>query len=160
MKPGQDFCVYRRRYPHFSLNDDGHRSAKACQINQEFASLVSCSSDHGSHTICGKIASASDLSPREGPSAMLLREGARAIQLLQLASLSSVQKDWTSHALSKHGDDPLIKANLALSLSTKWITSLPLIFSLQCLLATMAGYNSACPMICRFFPACTVQSKS
>ena len=49
---------------------------------------------------------------------MLLLDGTRAIQLWQSVALSSVQKDCTSHALSRHGEDPLIKANLALSLST------------------------------------------
>ena len=115
-----------------------HALRGVSQIGQDAASASSCASVHSNHLMWGKIAMHSVLSPRDGPSAMLLFDGTLAIQLRQSVSLSSVQKDCTSHALSKHGDDPLIKANLARSLSTKWITSLPLILSFHSLLAQIA----------------------
>ncbi len=89
--------------------------------------------------------------PLDGSSAGLLALGTRSYHDPAWSSNSWAQTCSTIFIEMGCCEWPLMSASLALSLSMKWITSLPASFSLQVWRATKMGNNSPCPMTC-FWP--------
>ena len=96
----------------------------------------------------------------EGASAGFVGLGTLSNHEKALLSESSFQKAAVRNAESNVGEVPLIKAYLAASLSTWWITALPSILWAQMILATRHGKSSACPTIWVLSSWCNKHSRS
>ena len=91
-------------------------------------------------------------SPLEGASATFAADATLSNQLKPPAWVSLSQKDAVSHAESRVGDDHLISANLAASLSMKCRTGLSFILAPHRWRAVRHGNSSAWPTTCIFLP--------